>query len=59
MPVEGWKSITIPEEIWEILKEVSEKTGKSMSELVSEAIKWYISKKKAVFTAVPQIVQEA
>ena len=39
MPREGFEVITIPEEIHQILKKLSEKTGKSMSAIASEAIR--------------------
>jgi len=38
MPPKGFKVITIPEEIYQVLQTLSKQTGHSMSQLVSEAI---------------------
>ena len=45
MPAQGYNAVTIPIEMHEILKAVSEKTGKSMSAIVSEAILNYVEPK--------------
>lgn len=43
MPAKGYSAITIPEETHRVLKRLSAKTGKSMSALVSEAVRRFIS----------------
>lgn len=43
--MEGFKTITVPREIYNILKKQAEKTDKSMSQLVAEAIEKQIHQK--------------
>lgn len=43
MPAKGYSVITIPEETHKILKKLSDETGKSMSSIASEAIRWFAS----------------
>jgi metal-responsive CopG/Arc/MetJ family transcriptional regulator len=39
MPIKGYNVVTIPEEIYEILKRLSAERGMSMSRIASEAIR--------------------
>jgi metal-responsive CopG/Arc/MetJ family transcriptional regulator len=39
MPIKGYNVVTIPEEIYEILRRMSAKKGMSMSRIASEAIR--------------------
>lgn len=45
MPAEGYNAVPIPIEMHEILKGLSEQTGKSMSAIVCEAILNYVEPK--------------
>jgi predicted DNA-binding protein len=39
MPIKGYNVVTIPDEIYEILKRLSAERGMSMSRIASEAIR--------------------